>query len=515
MSRTEPRLASLTLASLLLLATCLAVNCAQPDAVAPGGDPRAGVLASSVSSDPASAFYVSPSGSASGDGSMSAPWDFQTALNHPAAVQPGDTIWLRGGTYAGMYVSDLTGTADKPIIVRQYPGERSTIDGGSNQHAFATRGAHTWFWGFEVTSSAGHAVLVHSSVADRFINLVVHDATLSGIGSFTRTGPRQTEIHGCLVFNNGREFNLDHGLYVQNDVATGTFSLTDNVVFNNWARGIQVYGKVDDRGEAISGFVIQGNVAFHNGSISVPVNHTKQIMAGGAVPASDIVVRENHTYWNAATPRDPDRLALNIGYIWGPENDDVVVEGNYIVGGLYVGDWVSARVRANVVYDYDGPMVVTGRSVSGHSWDANRFYGDSNLVNWMAVPNAPAGFATWKAQIGFSNPGSYGGSGAPPNHVVVRPNKYEAGRANIIVYNWEQRGTVSVDVSGVLTVGDRYVVQNVQDFYGAPVTSGTYDGSVLQLPMDGITPPAPTATSYTSAPVTGPTFNVFVLMKAP
>ena len=26
------------------------------------------------------------------------PWDLQTALNHPA-VHPGDTIWMRGGTY--------------------------------------------------------------------------------------------------------------------------------------------------------------------------------------------------------------------------------------------------------------------------------------------------------------------------------------------------------------------------------------------------------------------------------
>jgi hypothetical protein len=515
MSRTEPRLASLPLASLLLLTTGLLATCAQPDAVAPGGDPRVGVLAGSISSDPASAFYVSPSGLASGDGSMSSPWDLQTALSHPAAVQPGDTIWLRGGTYAGMYVSDLTGTADKPIIVRQYPGERSTIDGGSKQHAFATRGAHTWFWGFEVMSSAGHAVLVHSSVADRFINLIVHDATLSGIGSFARTGPRQTEIHGCIVYNNGRQLNLDHGLYVQNDVATGTFYVTDNIIFNNWARGIQVYGKIDARGEAISGFVIEGNVAFHNGSISVPVNHTKQIMTGGLVPASDIVVRSNYTYWNAAPPPDPDRLALNIGYVASPQNDGVVVEHNYIVGGLYVGKWSSALVRGNMVYDYAGPMVVTNSSVSGHTWDTNQFYGDSTSVNWMHVPNTPTHFATWRAQTGFSDPGGYAGSGAPPNHVVVRPNKYEAGRANIIVYNWEQRSAVSADVSEVLNVGDRYVVQNVQDFYGAPVVSGTYDGGALQLPMDGITPPTPTGISSTPAPVTGPTFNVFVLMKAP
>jgi hypothetical protein len=97
---------------------------------------------------------------------------------------------------------------------------------------------------------------------------------------------------------------------------------------------------------------------------------------------------------------------------------------------------------------------------------------------------------------------------------VVRPNRYERGRANIIVYNWEQQSTVSVDVSDILNVGERYVVQNVQDFYGPPTASGIYTGDLLELPMVGVTPPIPLGTTPAQlAPVTGPTFNVFVLMK--
>jgi len=448
---------------------------------------------------------------------MSSPWDLQTALEHPAAVQPGDTIWLRGGSYtAAMYVSDLAGTPERPIIVRQYPRERATIVGGTADQGLVTRGGHTWFWGFEVMGSRIQPILVYNSVGDRFINLVVHDAgKYAGIAQFTWTGARQTEIHGCIVYNNGREYNLDHGLYVQNDVATGMLYVTDNIIFNNWARGIQAYAKVDTRRETISGIVIEGNVAFHNGSISKPANHTKQIMVGGLVPASDIVVRRNYTYWRGASPRNPDALSLNIGFVFGPDNADVVVENNYIVGGLYIGKWASARVRGNVVSDYDGPLVVTDANVSGHTWEANRFYGDPTAASWMHAPHPPTTAATWKAQAGFPNPGSYAGNGAPPNHVVVRPNRHEAGRANIIVYNWEELSTVSVDVSGVLNAGDRYVVQNVQDFYGPPVASGTYDGSAIQLPMAGIRPPAPIGTEYTPAPITGPTFNVFVLLRAP
>ncbi len=84
-------------------------------------------------------FYVSPTASASGTGSIGNPWKLQTALNHPSAVKPGDTIWLRGGTYTGApFTSNLNGTSASPIIVRQYPGERATIDGnyaGNDSHA--------------------------------------------------------------------------------------------------------------------------------------------------------------------------------------------------------------------------------------------------------------------------------------------------------------------------------------------------------------------------------------------
>src|SRR5437773_6446755 len=71
--------------------------------------------------------YVTASGSAGGDGSSSRPWDLATALSQPAAVLAGDTIWLRGGTYRGNFTSNLRGSANAPIILRQYPGERATI----------------------------------------------------------------------------------------------------------------------------------------------------------------------------------------------------------------------------------------------------------------------------------------------------------------------------------------------------------------------------------------------------
>ena len=103
----------------------------------------------------ASDFYVAPDGSPSGNGSREKPWDLATALAQPSAVKPGDTIWLRGGTYKGHFTSSLEGAADKPIVVRQYLGERATLDGndGTNEVTLAVNGSDTWFWGFEITNS--------------------------------------------------------------------------------------------------------------------------------------------------------------------------------------------------------------------------------------------------------------------------------------------------------------------------------------------------------------------------
>jgi hypothetical protein len=239
-------------------------------------------------------------------------------------------------------------------------------------------------------------------------------------------------------------------------------------------------------------------------------------LIGGTPAARNIVVRDNYTYRETAAGFSPYKVAAEIGYADGSDaNGDVVLENNYFVGAFYIDHWSSATVRRNLVYDYRGPMVLTDSSVSGQTWSDNQFYGVPTLWTWQHGPNTPADFATWQAQAGLTRPGRYEGSGAPPNVAVVRPNQYEAGRANIIIYNWTQQPTVSVDLSAVLHAGDRYVVQNVQDFYGTPVARGTYQGGRIDLPMAGQAPPAPTGRAFTPPPVTGPTFNVFVVLKAP
>jgi hypothetical protein len=64
-------------------------------------------------------------------------------------------------------------------------------------------------------------------------------------------------------------------------------------------------------------------------------------------------------------------------------------------------------------------------------------------------------------------------------------------------------------------VGDHFEVRNVQDFFGAPVLSGTYGGGPVDVPMTGVIPVAPIGGSPSAPPQTGPDFGAFVVTSTP
>jgi len=441
----------------------------------------AAVLVLAAAAARATNFYAAPGGSSSGSGSISSPWDLQTALNQTVAG-PGDTIWLRGGVYHGTYTSYLNGTSSAPIVVRQYPGERATIDGGNSgwTSILMVSGSYTWYWGFEVMSSdpnrqssqtgsnptdigRGNIATEQTSRTGaglKFINLIVHDIQDAGLWK-EAVG---SEFYGSLIYYDGwnaPDRGHGHGLYLQN--LTGTMSIKDNVIFENFQNGIQCYGS---ESASLNNFDIEGNTIFNNGSIvDSPANN---IIIGGGVVAQNPVVANNNLYYTAWG----NGINLNMGYYpYGIGASNPQMTGNYSGNG-----------------EYDLNSANTNTTLTG-----NAIY--SSLVNWT-----PSQYPS----------NTFYSADPADTKVVVRPNKYEAGRANITVYNWGLAAAVPVDVSGVLAVGQTYEVRNAQNWFGAPVLTGTYDGNPLSLPMTGLTAAAPVG--WTTPPASGPEFNVFVLL---
>jgi PKD domain/Right handed beta helix region len=427
-------------------------------------------------------FYVAPNGSSSGSGSTSSPWDLQTALNHPAAVHPGDKIWLRGGTYPGIYTSRLTGTAAAPIIVRQYPGERAIIDGGNSNGAgiLAVTGSYTWFWGFEVMSSdpkrsttstgswptgteipRGEGVQIAQGTNHpglKFINMIVHD-TRQGF-SFWKDAT-DSEISGCLTYYNGWDApdrGHGHGIYTQNQ--TGIKTIKDNIIFANYSHGIHAYGS----GSAyLNNFWVEGNTLSKNSDLSGGGGRNLLIGGESGNVARDPTVISNYLYRLPGGPSND----FHLGYGGGCTNPRVT--NNYIVG--------------NTEFENCSNITMTG----------NTFYGATGGFSPSSFPNN-----TYLSQ-------------RPTGTVAfLRPNQYEPGRANVTVYNWSLASTVNVDLSSVLPIGSQYEIRNAQNFFAAPVRSGTYTGGALSLPMTGLTVATPVG--WPAPALTGPEFAVFVVL---
>jgi hypothetical protein len=61
-------------------------------------------------------------------GTATAPW--KTLAQALRRLKPGDTLYLRGGTYHEKVSLSRSGTADAPITIASHPGELAIIDGG-------------------------------------------------------------------------------------------------------------------------------------------------------------------------------------------------------------------------------------------------------------------------------------------------------------------------------------------------------------------------------------------------
>ena len=408
-----------------------------------------------------SGFYVTPNGSSSGTGSITSPWSLATALGGASGkVKPGDTIWVRAGTYVAPFRSTLRGTAAAPIVVRAYPGERAIIDGrAATGDNFVVAGSYSVFWGLEFTNSAGSRttsvinhnfrrnMLINNGSHNKYINLVLHDG---GVAFFTYSVQSDVEVYGSIIYNNGWQApdrGHGHALYLKSDV--GPLVARDNVIFNQFGYGIHAYTNTGSG--LLNGIRLEGYVSLNNGSLSTS-GTSANIGNLGQPLANNLVVRDNMTYFGPTL--SGTNLTLGSG-------SGLTATGNYVVGGSGIkqGTWSGATISNNTVLSASA----SGRSTA----------------------------------------------------VVVRPNVYEPGRANVIVYNWGQQGSVSVDASRFLPVGARYEIRNVQNLFGAPAASGTYGGGSITLPLAGVQPPVPVGMSTSRAPSTGTAFNVYVVTMVP
>lgn len=430
------------------------------------------VASSQATVIPGASYYVSPTGQPSANGSASQPWTFAAALAKTAIIKPGDTIYLRSGVYKAPFPTpfrlQFADASTEPIVIRSYPGERAIIDGN-----LEVLGPGITLRDLEITSSVARRQVPYDVAAPtdlntnpgvnvlaphvKVINCIIHDLG-GGIGMWSSA--RDTEVYGNIIYYNGwdaADRPHGHGVYAQNE--TGLKIIEDNIIHGNFGHGIQVYGS---RAASLKNFRLTGNIVFENGSLTG--KYSRNILIGGGNLASNLEIRNNYLYYMLFGDN------INLGhYPDGAGCADASFVENYIAGGT-----VSLH---NCQFTKMSGNIITGELRPGPAslYPANTYGPQTNLS------------------------------------VYVRPNRFEAGRGNVAIFNPTGLPTVAVDLTALnLRSGDKIEVRNAQDYF-ADVTTITFNGSPVDLRMTGR--PVAMPVGWKKPPSAFPKFGAFVVQR--
>ncbi len=469
-------------------------------------------------------FFTSPTGRTSATGSVVDPLDFTTAISSGASpVRPGDTLWVRGGVYTAPipgFIFSLNGAVNQPVIFRNYNNERAIIDG-----TFKAHGKDVYYWGLEftdkttpylsmsLTRSQKEAKMLSGSYSfcsfnleaapsSKFINNIFHDSYGQieyGVSS------SNSIFYGNIVMNMGEQC-LDNergvGVYTQN--REGTRELTDNIVAQNILNGIDVWSSGNSY---INNYTLEGNICFNNGYGKIQGG--RNMLTGAGNGCTNLLLVSNILYYATDTrnranlivghggqsyaPRIYNTLAINGGFELTESFGRMEFTGNELLSSAtwnnnYIA-WPQDRKPTAYVFSnnkyYGRPLIEVS------AWLTNATYPNGSYLRTQP----PSGWLGWQ-EMGANYP-SVGSSFRPDadsfytaskpsgTRVIVRPNRYETGRAHIAILNFDLKNTVEVDLSSLgLPLNTAYELHSVQNLYNQTNT-GIYTGGPITVPMTG------------------------------
>ncbi len=241
-------------------------------------------------------FYASTAGSGS-TCSLASPCSLRTALANQATMAPGDTLWIRGGTYLGRYISTLDGGT-----VRPYTGETVKIDGFATTTLSA--GINSVVTTFDVASTEGMypALVLTVDDEDMQISSVVDSNTVTVTRDWNSTDPASHSSAATVYHNAAYILSIDGDNTTYRDLEVFS-SNTLRDATTTWAAnalgsGIVVTGAADSNaiinnvihdahngifiGSSSSNTTVYGNIVYNNG-----------IIAGVSDPAGISIYAEN------------------------------------------------------------------------------------------------------------------------------------------------------------------------------------------------------------------------------
>jgi len=224
-------------AALILLSACSPGSPTAANTPDTGSTPyRGGTPGAPPAGYVSAAHYVSPAGSDANAGTEAAPW--RTLASAFAKLYPGDTLYLRGGTYTeNVQPAIRPGRADARIIVRAYPGERPVLAG----LLWLSRPSYWTLDGLNVTWNPSNSAGSHMVKMVNGTGWVLENAELWGAHSFAALlvyGSLTGEPAGWTVRNNcvhdtysSNNTSQDQNLYINTGTTAGAGLIERNVIF--------------------------------------------------------------------------------------------------------------------------------------------------------------------------------------------------------------------------------------------------------------------------------------------
>lgn len=428
-------------------------------------------------------------------------------------AQPGDTIYLRGGTYSGMFTSYLNGTAENPITVMPYNNEHVVIDGdfsGGGQYIrFVDIEFTSTYWsnyqriytGDYPTSDVALTGCEITGLGNAFINCTFHDCFLLGVWGNAKL------LYGSITYNHGLFHSgtpYGHSCYFQNDKSTGRKLLKHNVFGRSANCGAHGYAT----GAALEAIDFVENVLLPNNTHLI----------GSQKADADIVFTGNHS-WSAVVigygAHDKTLLTMTGNILYNPNS--------YAV---QINKWISGEISGNVFVtgtpggaDKDIIMRVKPAGVSALTVDNNTYYSRSGKAACFGDDGQPVPWKTlaqWQAEYGYDLNSTIDLTGASPaDSVHVYPNEYEAiskRKGMIVIHNWTEAESVMVDLSTIaIDAGQSYRLMQAQDPLVDMLIAVMPESKQISIDMRAVSHTVAGVAGWTDPAQTFPAFGAFVI----
>jgi hypothetical protein len=328
-------------------------------------------LLTNVAQAAGNSYYVSTAGNDSNPGTVASPWKtIQKAAN---SLTPGDTVYVRGGTYKEFVVLNVSGSQSGGYVTfENYAGELPIIDGTgltpttAKQTLFSLSNAkYVRIKGFEMR------------------NLKASSRSLDPAAIRVTNGGGYIELSNNNVHHieNSAANGNAHGIHILGDSATPITNIVVNGnevhhLITGWSESLTLSGNID-------GFTVTNNNVHDNNNIGILLAGFYGACSGTCVDQTRNGVVANNTVYHIDSSKNP---------AYG--------SGIHAAGGIYADGGTNIVIERNHVYENDfgielasenqgkaTSLITVKNNLIHHNYGAGLLMGGTSSINGSAKDN--------------------------------------------------------------------------------------------------------------------------------